>query len=161
MFPSMISIGKNFCAMHIALFSTISLYAQEDPFPNGRQLSASNYFKRCESAKLSQYEKGSCYSSVVRGLKSELKAEIAKKLVQIEAIADEDPAPGLLTGKENATKWRSDFLKTQKFWEEYSGLHCKSYIDYENYGGSGAGLAALGCEIRHLVARLNEVRSTT
>ncbi|WP_192215123.1 lysozyme inhibitor LprI family protein [Methylobacterium bullatum] len=110
---------------------------------------------------MAEFERGGCYSDVVRGLTTQLKAEIAKKLVQINSIADDKPEAGILAGKENAAKWRADFLLAQKLWEDYSKRQCQNYVDYENYGGSGAYQAALGCEIRHLVARLNEVRSST
>jgi hypothetical protein len=128
----------------------------DDPFLIPGQLSARAIYKQCEKSR-SNAEKANCLDRIEQRLRIDLKGKIAKKLIEIDAIADVPPTPSELSGKDTAARWRRDFLAAQTAWEAYNARQCQNVVDYDYYGGNSGGISATACNIRHVVARINEI----
>ncbi|GJD51021.1 hypothetical protein OPKNFCMD_3772 [Methylobacterium crusticola] len=132
--------------------------AAEEPYAPAEAVSAAAILRKCTGGRLAEYQKGACLDDAAKDLGARLKAEVARKVAAIDAVGSRAPSPGSLAGREDADSWRKAFLAAQKAWEEYDRLHCDSMYDYDYHGGSNAGQFASMCRIRHLVARINEIR---
>ncbi|ACL56400.1 conserved hypothetical protein [Methylobacterium nodulans ORS 2060] len=133
--------------------------AAEDPYAPADALSVAPIFRKCTGSKLPEYQKGACLDDAAKALRVQMKAEVDRKLAAIDAVARRPPSPGSLAGPADAEAWRKAFLAAQAAFEEYDRLHCDSLYDFDLHGGSAAGQIASACKIRHLVARINELRS--
>ncbi|ACA15391.1 hypothetical protein M446_0837 [Methylobacterium sp. 4-46] len=133
--------------------------AAEDPYGPADPLSAAPIFRRCAAPKLPEYQKGACLDDAAKALRARMKEEVARKLAAIDAVGRRAPSPGSLAGAADAEAWRKAFLAAQAAFEEYDRLHCDALYDFDLHGGSNAGQAASACKIRHLVARINEIRT--
>lgn len=112
----------------------------------------------CRKGDVGQDKVTSCMFDRVDRLRSDLAGAVRKKLFEISEVEKEESGPGVLSGKEDADRWRTAFEAEQSAWANYERARCKNVLDFERYGGSGAGQAQAACSIRLILRRIHELR---
>jgi len=113
----------------------------------------------CRKGDAAEFQVTGCMAERVERLRKELAAAVRKKLFEISEVERAEPEVGSLSGKESADRWRSAFDAEQSAWASYERTRCKNVLDFENYGGSGAGQASAACSLKMLLRRIRELRN--
>ena len=130
----------------------------DDPTLSPFQETTSTYIDRCEKA-ASHVEQGNCLSDQIQSLRIRINAEMKKRLAEAEELAA-DPPSGGKSGAEKVAIVKADRRKAQAAWEAYTKAMCGAVgREISIDGGNGGYIFQGRCEIRHYVARYNEIRS--
>lgn len=133
-------------------------YPTDDPFLKPYQLTASEYYKRCDRD-LSNVDRANCFDDQYQALKRQMRAAYKKSLIDAETIG-EDIVIGGKTAAERAKLNRAEVVRAQSAWNSYTNAVCGTIAQREERNGAnGAGMVVemMACFIRHSVARLNEL----
>lgn len=112
----------------------------------------------CRKGDVGQDKITTCMFDRADRLRKELAAAVRKKQFEISEVEKEEPGAGVLSGKEAADRWRNAFQAEQSAWASYESTRCKNILDFEHYGGSGAGQASAACSIKLILRRIHELR---
>ena len=104
----------------------------------------------CESAS-SNVELGGCVSAAYQKADKELNAIWPKVLAYIDTQGDYVPADAL-------KEWKATIVGAQKAWVSFKESDCGA-VQYEWWGGSGAGIAQTTCLYAHTAQRGEDLKS--
>jgi len=104
----------------------------------------------CENA-TSNVEIGMCASKAYQAEDKELNDIWPKVLAYIDSQADYMPADAL-------QKWKTTIVAAQKAWVTFKESDCGA-VEYEWWGGSGAGIAETSCLYAHTAQRVEDLKS--
>lgn len=146
--------------MKTAVLVTLALVvpchgACADAFQAGKPLSADAILARCPSEQ-GGLATSPCLGQQLKQLSTVLKKRISEMTAEIDRAAARPAKPGLVDGPP-AAAWKRDFNASQEAWERYNYRECRNVFEYENRGGSAAGLFQQACQIRHIALRINEL----
>lgn len=99
----------------------------------------------------SNIEIGNCVSAAYQKADEELNAIWPKVLAYIDGQADYMPVDAL-------QKWKAGIVSAQKAWVTFKEQDCDA-VQYEWWGGSGAGIAQTSCLYAHTAQRVEDLKS--
>jgi uncharacterized protein YecT (DUF1311 family) len=115
-------------------------------------------YKICTRGDVSSVDTQICLGKKRDRLRDDLGRQVRQKLFDIDEVERRKPEIGMLAGKADADRWRAAFKAEQVAWESYENSRCGNVVEFEHYGGSGAGEYGLTCSIKHLLSRIRELR---
>ena len=104
----------------------------------------------CENAS-SNVEIGNCVGAAYQKADKELNAIWPKVLAYIDGQGDTMPPDA-------QQKWKATIIAAQKAWVSFKEQDCAA-VEYEWWGGSGAGIAETTCLYAHTAARVEDLKS--
>lgn len=104
----------------------------------------------CENAS-SNVEIGNCVYAAYHKADEELNAIWPKVLAYIDGQGEDMPADAL-------EKWKTTIVAAQKAWVSFKEQDCGA-VQYEWWGGSGAGIAQTTCLYAHTAQRVEDLKS--
>jgi uncharacterized protein YecT (DUF1311 family) len=104
----------------------------------------------CENA-TSNIELGMCTSNAYQAADKELNDLWPKVLKYIDGQGEYMPADAL-------QKWKETIIAAQKAWVTFKESDCAA-VEYEWWGGSGAGQAQTACLYAHTAARVEDLKA--
>jgi uncharacterized protein YecT (DUF1311 family) len=104
----------------------------------------------CDNA-TSNVEIGNCVYAAYQKADKELNAIWPKVLAYIDTQGDNVPADAL-------QKWKATIVAAQKAWVTFKESDCGA-VQYEWWGGSGAGIAETSCLYAHTAQRVEDLKS--
>jgi uncharacterized protein YecT (DUF1311 family) len=104
----------------------------------------------CDNA-TSNVEIGMCTSAAYEKADKELNAVWPKVLAYIDGQAEYMPVDAL-------QKWKASIIASQKAWVTFKESDCGA-VQYEWWGGSGAGIAQTACLYSHTAQRVEDLKS--
>ena len=104
----------------------------------------------CENAS-SNIEIGFCTQAAYEKADKELNAIWPKVLAYIDTQGDYVPADALKA-------WKADIIAAQRSWVAFKESDCAA-VEYEWWGGSGAGIAETSCLYGHTADRVADLTS--
>ncbi|MCJ2042533.1 DUF1311 domain-containing protein [Methylobacterium sp. J-059] len=117
----------------------------------------SNYTGRCRDD-LSHVEKGGCYADQVAALRIRVNAEFKKRMAEAETEAADGDRYGV-SGADRVKQLKAGLRRSQAAWDSYVKAECGFALEEVTIGGGNGGdLELVTCQIRHFVARYNELR---
>lgn len=129
----------------------------DDPTLRPYQERTSSYMNRCRGD-LSHVEQSSCYADQIASLRIRVNAELKKRMAEAEAEAADGDRAGV-SGADRVKRLKGGLKRAQAAWESYTKAECGlAFEQVELGGGNGGDLDQGSCQIRHLVARYNELR---
>lgn len=99
----------------------------------------------------SNIEIGNCVSAAYQKADKELNDIWPKVLAYIDTLGDTMPADAL-------QKWKTTIVAAQKAWVSFKEQDCDA-VQYEWWGGSGAGIAETSCLYAHTAQRVEDLKS--
>jgi uncharacterized protein YecT (DUF1311 family) len=104
----------------------------------------------CENA-TSNVEIGNCVYAAYQKADKELNAIWPKVLAYIDGQGEDMPADALET-------WKTTIVAAQKAWVSFKEQDCGA-VQYEWWGGSGAGIAETTCLYSHTAQRVEDLKA--
>jgi uncharacterized protein YecT (DUF1311 family) len=104
----------------------------------------------CDDA-TSNVEIGNCVQAAYQKADKELNAIWPKVLAYIDGQGDYMPPDA-------QKKWKATLIAAQKAWVSFKEQDCGA-VQYEWWGGSGAGIAETTCLYGHTAARVEDLKS--
>lgn len=98
----------------------------------------------------SNIEIGNCVEAAYQKADKELNAIWPKVLAYIDSQGDYMPADAM-------AKWKATIVAAQKAWVAFKEGDCAA-VEYEWWGGSGAGIAQTSCLYAHTAQRVDDLK---